>query len=80
MPGDYMTGSIDRGARQGLPNNTEAEANVLSAMLLSPEVIDDAISALQVDDFYRPAHRELFEAMVSMNERGIPVDSISVVD
>ncbi len=80
MPGDYMSGSIDRGAHQGLPNNTEAEANVLSAMLLSPEVIDDAVSALRIDDFYRPAHRELFEAMVSMNERGIPVDSISVLD
>lgn len=49
-------------------------------MLLSPDVVDDAISELRIDDFYRPAHRELFVAMVSMNERAIPIDSISVVD
>ena len=79
-PNDYAPAAVDRGARQGLPNNTEAEANVLSAMLLSPDVVDDAISELRIDDFYRPAHRELFGAMVSMNERGIPIDSIAVVD
>ena len=79
-PNDFVPEAIDRGARQGLPNNSEAEANVLSAMLLSPDVVDDAISELRIDDFYRPAHRELFNAMVSMNERGIPIDSISVVD
>ena len=79
-PNDYAPLAVDRGAHQGLPNNTEAEANVLSAMLLSPDVVDDAISELRIDDFYRPAHRELFVAMVSMNERAIPIDSISVVD
>ena len=79
-PNEYTSVVADRGARQGLPNSTEAEANVLSAMLLSPDVVDDATSALRIDDFYRPAHRELFSAMVSMNERGIPIDSISVVD
>lgn len=79
-PNDYAPAAVDRGAHQGLPNNTEAEANVLSAMLLSPDVVDDAISELRIDDFYRPAHRELFGAMVSMNERGIPIDSIAVVD
>lgn len=80
MPNDYMPNAIDRGAHQGLPNSTEAEANVLSAMLLSPDVVDDAISELRPDDFYRPAHRELFCAMVAMNERAIPIDSISVID
>ena len=79
-PNEYAPIAADRGARQGLPNNTEAEANVLSAMLLSPDVVDDAISELRIDDFYRPAHRELFSTIVSMNERGVPIDSISVVD
>ena len=79
-PTEYAPIAADRGARQGLPNNTEAEANVLSAMLLSPDVVDDAVSELRIDDFYRPAHRELFSTIVSMNERGVPIDSISVVD
>ncbi|MBM6952747.1 replicative DNA helicase [Enorma phocaeensis] len=81
--GDYAwtpAGASDRGARQGLPNNAEAEANVLAAMILSPEVVSDAISELRPDDFYRPSHRTLFTAMIEMNERSIPVDSISLID
>ena len=81
--GDYAwtpAGASDRGARQGLPNNAEAEANVLAAMILSPEVVSDAISELRPDDFYRPSHRTLFTAMTEMNERSIPVDSISLID
>ena len=81
--GDYAwtpAGAPDRGARQGLPNNAEAEANVLAAMILSPEVVSDAISELRPDDFYRPSHRTLFTAMIEMNERSIPVDSISLID
>lgn len=74
-------GSIEaRGAHRGLPNNTEAEATVLAAMLLSPEIVTEASSQLMASDFYRPAHRTLFQAMVDMNERNIPVDSISVID
>ena len=81
--GDYAwtpAGASNRGARQGLPNNAEAEANVLAAMILSPEVVSDAISELRPDDFYRPSHRTLFTAMIEMNERSIPVDSISLID
>ena len=29
----------DRGSKLGLPQNQDAEANVLAAMLLSPEVV-----------------------------------------
>ena len=47
----------DRGARGGLPNNTEAEANVLAAMMLSNEVVEEALVELLPDDFYRPSQR-----------------------
>ncbi len=70
----------DRGSRQGLPHNAEAEATVLAAMVLSPEVVPEAVSQLRPDDFYRPAHRTLFIALAEMNERSIPIDSISTID
>ena len=77
----WQSGSTgDRGAKQGLPNNAEAEANVLAAMILSPEVLADATSELRPDDFYRPSNRTLYTALMEMNERTIPVDSISLVD
>ena len=34
----------ERGTHQGLPNNPDAEANVLSAMLLSSEVVEEALT------------------------------------
>ena len=74
------SGVTDRGARMGLPNNTEAEANVLAAMLLSSEVVEEALVELLPDDFYRPAHKTLFSAMHEMYDRNLPIDAISLVD
>ena len=74
------TGTSDRAAQTGLPNNIEAEANVLAAMLLSPEVVEDALVELLPDDFYRPSHKTIFIAMHEMYDRNIPIDSISLID
>ena len=74
------SGAADRGARQGLPNNTEAEANVLAAMLLQSEVVEEALVELRPDDFYRPSHKTIFMAMHDMYEANTPIDSISLID
>ena len=62
------------------PNNVEAEDNVLAAMLLSSEVVEEALVELVPDDFYRPANCELFRRMGEMYEQSMPIDAISVVD
>ena len=74
------TGTSERAAQAGLPNNIEAEANVLAAMMLSPEVVEDALVELVPDDFYRPSHKTIFTAMHEMYDRNIPIDSISLID
>lgn len=74
------TGVVERGAQLTLPNNTEAEANVLAAMLLSSEAVEEALVELLPDDFYRPAHKTLFLAMHDMYDRNLPIDSISLID
>ena len=68
----------DRGSKLGLPQNQDAEANVLAAMLLSPEVVEEAQVELQPDDFYRPIHKTIYTAMVDMYNSRIPIDSISL--
>ena len=70
----------ERGTHQGLPNNPDAEANVLSAMLLSSEVVEEALTELRSDDFYRPMNRALFETMHDMYDRSMPIDSITLID
>lgn len=70
----------ERGTHRGLPNNPDAEANVLSAMLLSSEVVEEALTELLPDDFYRPMNKALFETMHDMYDRSLPIDSITLID
>ncbi len=46
----------------------EAEREVLGAMLTDPEsIIDDVIEQLSPEDFFNPAHRQIFESIVEMS-------------
>lgn len=46
------------------PQNIEAEQAVLGAMLISKEAIAESAQILNPQDFYREAHRIVFEAML----------------
>lgn len=63
-----------------LPQNIEAEQTVLAACLLSTGVFEEVSLKLRPEDFFRPAHRIIFETMRDMNARSIPIDVISVAD
>lgn len=56
----------------------DAERSVLGAMLLDHEALMLAIELLSADAFYQPAHRELFDAMVTLSAAGQPVDLVTV--
>lgn len=62
------------------PQNLQAEASLLGAMLLSRVAIDVAIGFLTPDDFYKPAHGHVFEAIVGLHARGLPADPTTVAD
>ena len=62
------------------PQNIEAEQAVLGAMLLTKEAISSAAEVLKADDFYREAHRIVFEAMMDLFSRGEAVDLITVTE
>jgi len=62
------------------PNNIEAEQSVLGAMLLDKEAISTATEFISGDDFYREAHKEIFEAIVDIYNRGEPVDLITLTE
>ena len=59
------------------PQNLEAEQSVLGSMMLSSEAIADVVEVLHPEDFYRSAHRTLFETMRAIYARGDPVDIIT---
>ena len=65
----------------GLVSNEEAELSVLGAILLSPVAgADEAVEMLSAPDFYNPAHRLVFEAIVSLYDANQPIDPVTVRD
>src|SRR5438045_583008 len=62
------------------PHNLEAEKSVLGGVLIKPAAFDEVATTLQVDDFFLPAHREVFEAMLALDKRRQPLDVIAVAD
>lgn len=60
------------------PQDLDAERSVLGAMLLSPKAIGDVVEAVRAEDFYRPAHQELYNRIVDLYSRGEPVDPITL--
>ena len=62
------------------PQNIEAEQATLGSMLISPEALEKAAEILRPEDFYRPTHQEIFDALYSMYERKEPIDIVMVVN
>jgi replicative DNA helicase len=62
------------------PNNLEAEQSVLGAMLLDKEAISISTEIIGGEDFYREAHKEIFEAIVDIYDKGEPVDLITLTE
>lgn len=60
------------------PHNIEAEQAVLGGMLLSPNVIADVYTILKTEDFYRPAHQAIYEAILHLFGETSEVDPILV--
>ena len=60
--------------------NIEAEQSVLSACLLNGEAVEEIILRLKPENFFRPAHRIIFEAVYDLTVRRIPVDPIALAD
>lgn len=62
------------------PHNVEAEQAVLGSMFLSSEAVEVVLATVTAEDFYRPAHKRIFEAIAHLHGRSIPVDQLSVAD
>ncbi|AUG56237.1 MAG TPA: replicative DNA helicase [Ruminiclostridium sp.] len=60
------------------PQSIEAEQSVLGASLLDKEVLSSITEIIDVSDFYRDDHKEIFEAIMDLYERGEPIDLITV--
>ena len=60
------------------PHSIDAEQAVLGAIIINSRAINDVSSILLPGDFYREAHRIVFEAMLEMSYKGSPIDMLSL--
>jgi replicative DNA helicase len=61
-----------------LPHNLEAERSVLGAILIQNEAYNLAAELLRPEDFYRDAHRRVFNRIIALAERGMAVDFVTL--
>ena len=81
--------NISKGWRSGLsaepnillqtpPQNLEAEQSVLGAILLDNDANDRACEIVDVEDFYRQSHRQIFQAMLDLASARKPIDPVTL--
>ncbi|WP_310777721.1 replicative DNA helicase [Mycobacterium sp. Z3061] len=60
------------------PQDLAAEQSVLGGMLLSKDAIADVLERVRPSDFYRPAHQNVYDAILDLYGRGEPADAVTV--
>jgi len=61
-----------------LPHNLEAERSVLGAILIQNDAYNMAAELLRPEDFYRDAHRRIFDKIIALAERRTAVDFVTL--
>lgn len=69
-----------RGMDRLLPQNIDAEMGVLGSIIIDPTVIPPIAEFLRAEDFYRDAHRTIYEAILALDGRNEPADLITICD
>ncbi|MEI6237587.1 MAG: replicative DNA helicase [Candidatus Saccharibacteria bacterium] len=60
------------------PQNTDAEASLLGAILIDSDAIVRIADAINVDDFYDERHQRIFEAVKKLYEKHSPIDVLTL--
>jgi len=60
------------------PQNLEAEQSVLGSLLIDKEAISKVVNLISPKDFYKDAHRFIYEAILDLYEKHEPIDILSL--
>jgi replicative DNA helicase len=63
-----------------IPSSIEAEKSLLCGIFLLPQKIDDVIEIIKAEDFYKKAHKNIFNAMLKLYEKNDIIDIRLVVE
>ena len=62
------------------PQNLEAEQAVLGTILLQDQSLVKIVEILEPGDFYREAHKTIFNAMIDLDQVSKPIDVLSLYE
>ncbi len=61
-----------------LPQSLDAEVSLLGSLFLDAEAIMRVADTVRAEDFYRPEHAAIYEVMLALFERHVPIDLVTV--
>lgn len=62
------------------PQAVDVERSVLGSMLLDKEAVSKVLEFLDVTSFYSPLHQKIYRSMLSLFEKGDPIDAVTVIE
>jgi replicative DNA helicase len=62
------------------PQNIEAEASLLGAILIDSDAIVKVADIVRADDFYDERHARIYEATMQLYEKHSPIDVLTLSD
>jgi len=62
------------------PQNSEAEASLLGAILIDSDALVKIADTVNAEDFYEERHRRIFEAITKLYEQHSPIDVLTLSD
>jgi replicative DNA helicase len=62
------------------PQNIEAEASLLGAILIDTDAIVKIADAISIHDFYDPRHARIYEALLALYEKRASIDVLTLAD
>jgi replicative DNA helicase len=65
---------------QAPPQNTDAEASLLGAILIDTDAIVKIADAIHTEDFYDPRHARIYEALLALYEKRSPIDVLTLAN
>jgi len=70
----------DKPTKQLPPQNSDAEASLLGAILIDSDAITKVADSLSVADFYETKHQKIYDAMLELYERREALDVLTLAD
>ena len=62
------------------PHSVESEQSILGSILLDKEAIITVTETIQPEDFYKEAHKIIYECMMKLNNKNEPIDLITLTE